>query len=301
MQSELLGMVFALGSAVSVAGSRSVLSRPLIRADPAAASFFSIATGFGILLAMEFFEGQTPALLYLSPTILIIFVVVGLIHHGFARQLFFVGTKELGANISAPVIAVAQVLVALILALVILGEAITPVIAAGAALILFGVAVMEGHAAAAKRGGSSRRGYASSVGNGLVTGFTPILVAYGLSAYPFVNTALLIAYGGACIYYLVLLGPGKLVSFVKGLQRGPLALFLASSVLAVTSMSLRYVALIDAPVVLVAPVLTSQVMFTPFMTARLSKEYEVFTGRTLSGIVICTVGLFVLSLYGFGV
>ena len=243
--------------------------------------------------------GQIVDLLIVSVTIGAIFAIVGVFHFGIARQLSYISIKNIGANEASPIIS-SQVLYSLLFAVLLLNEKMTLSIAGGAGLILIGILVLERRAGALKRRGNLTIGIVAALLTGSVYGLTPILIKYGLSIYHFFVAATFVAYACSFAVYVVSTNPVKMVGEIKALPRLDFAYFCIAGLFSISAQLLRFGALSFAPVVLVAPILSTHPIFTVLLTRKLAREFESFQTRILFSIALVVLGSFLVS-YSSGI
>lgn len=290
-----LGILYAIVSALCAALTQAVLSRPIMKSDSSSVAFLTALVGLVISASLALLTSWTSFVKPLNILIIAIFAGVGILQYGLSRRSFYYAIRNLGANITAPIIMMTMMVGADVLALVFLHESITLLMVGGIALVLFGGFLLEGHRAAGLRGGATRKGYAAALGAGIAPAFAAVLISYGLSIYPFVIASVFISYTAASIYYLFSMRIGSIVKLVKVTPRNSMIAFIVAGVTALGAQLFRAGALSSAPVVLVIPFLTSSNLFIPVLTWMLAKEVEVFNARTMLGIVIVTFGLILVA------
>jgi len=122
-----------------------------------------------------------------------------------------------------------------------------------------------------------------------------ILQLYNYYHYFIVGT--FIAYLTAMLGYGLAIKPRLISESIKTMPRYVLFSYVMAGVLAVAAQLLRFGALSYAPIVIVAPILASQPVFTLFMSHKLARDFEIFKSRTITSIGIVTVGSIILSIF----
>ncbi|MBX9757848.1 MAG: DMT family transporter, partial [Beijerinckiaceae bacterium] len=216
----MLGGILALLSAAAfslnnAAARRGVLSGTVLQAMaisvPFGVPFFFLGVlAFGSLDDLAAFSGREIAWL----------AAAGLLHFVLGRYANYRGAKAIGAVMMGPVQDL-NILVSLVLAVVFLGEKITPLMAIGIALVVLGPAlVFEGKAKREARPKSASgfkpayaEGFFFAAVSGLAYGASPILVRIGLEGAPNIGRGVaagLISYIAATMAVaLILMVPGS--------------------------------------------------------------------------------------------
>lgn len=157
--------------------------------------------------------------------------------------------------------------------------------------------LLEGVPSAIKRQGNAKWGYIAALSSGLIFGFTPLLIKIGLSNYHYFIVGTFMSYMTAMVGYGLAIKPHNISESIKTMPRYILFSYVIAGVLAVAAQLLRFGALSYVPVVLVAPVLASQPVFTLFMSHKLAKDFEIFKIRTITAISVVTIGSVFLSIF----
>lgn len=216
-------------------------------------------------------------------------------HFGLGRTLSYTGIKHIGANPTSTLLST-QALYSLLLAVLLLQEALNVGIIAGTVLILLGIAFAEGKLSATKRGGVARFGYAAALGAGLIFGISPIVIKSGLQIFHYYAAATLISFTAAFLVYGMRMTPRRFATGLRKTAKKSVISFVVMGVFGITAQLMRYAALTLAPVVVVAPMLTLHPVFTIMLTRTLSKKTEVFTPRMVFSILITVAGAILVAL-----
>lgn len=287
----------ALLAAISASASQAFLSRPILGADERAVAFLTVIiglviSGFLTLLVTEVSGPIQPP----SIIIILLFASVGTLGFGVGRPIFYKAIKNVGANVSAPLVTVVINVVSVLLAILILRETMTEVVALGIAAVVTGVLLLEGRKSATLREGSYKSGYASIVVSGTIAAFTLVMISYGVSVYHYFIASVFISFAAASVYYSVTLGAKPLVSLVRKTRGRSLFLLIATGVLATSAQLFRFGALSYAPVIIVTPFLYANSLFVPALTWVFAREVEVFNVRIVLGVTVITAGLILVVL-----
>lgn len=292
-----LGIVLAIGSAICNALTQAVLSRPLIKADSSSVAFLTSLEGLvisGVLIIGSSGFSSVPK--FPSSTAIAVFVIVGIVQYGISRRIFYHSIRNLGANITTPINMTATTLGGIALAVVLLSEKVTLPIISGVVLVILGALFLQAGRAAGMRGGATRSGYIAAIVSGVIPAFSAVLISYGLSIYPYVIAAVFISFIASSSYYLVVLKPRSLAKLLKVSTRKSVVAFLGAGLASLATQLFRAGALDIAPVVVVVPLLTASILFSPLFTQILAKDIEVFDLRTILGMIVVTVGLVLVTL-----
>ena len=297
----LLGVALALGSAFCFAGNRAFGSGPLSarESDPVFVNYMSLLVGVPIALVATIGSLQLFDLAAIGAFALLMFVTAGLFHFGLGRTLSYTSIKHLGANPTSALLTT-QALYSILLAFLLLNEALNLGIIVGTLMILFGVLFMEGRLSAARRGGVVKLGYLAALSAGLIFGITPVVIKAGLASFHYFAAATLISFTAALAVYSLWVTPRYFLGSVRKLSRYSLASYLAMGAFGITAQLFRFASLSLIPVVVAAPILTTHPIFTILLTSRISREKEIFTARTVSSIILATVGAVIVG-YSAGV
>lgn len=292
----LFGIIFALAAALSAAMTQAVLSKPIMKSDISGVAFFTVLVGLVISGVLTF---TTNWIYFLQPLNLIIiglFATAGISQYGISRRFFYYSIRNLGANVTSPIITMTLTVGGVLLGILLLREHITSLMIIGIALVIAGGMLLEVRRAAGLRGGATRGGYAAAVSAGIIPAFGAVLISYGLSIYPHVIPSVFISFSAASIYFLLFVRPHSVTLLVRTSSKKSILAFIVAGVFALLAQLFRAGALNIAPVVLVIPFSASSNLFIPLLTWRLAKNVELFNLRTMVGIVIVTMGLILVSI-----
>jgi uncharacterized membrane protein len=269
---------------------------------PVALPFFAaamLATGGFHLLAG--FSWRSLGLLALA----------GVVHFAWARHCNYRATKAMGANLVAPIQQYSLV-ITLVLAVVWLGEALTPLRAIGIILVIVGPMLTHARGRAAsspavashEAGGGAQpfhpkyaEGYVYALMSAIGFGISPILIGMA-----FERRGIAIGIAGGFVSYvaataaiaLPLLLPGQWRSF-KSVDGVSAKWFVISGIAVCFSQMFRYMALAIAPVSVVSPIQRLSLVFRIYFGWMINPHHEVFGGRVIWGTVVSLAGAVALS------
>ena len=308
----MFGGLLSLLSAVTFAYAnasvrRGVLTGTVFQAVaislPVALPFFAAAMlmtrGFSLLAG---FYWRSVGLLALA----------GVIHFAWARHCNYRATKAMGANLVAPIQQYSLV-ITLVLAVVWLGEALTPLRVIGIILVIIGPALTHERdkkpsmpvVASAGAGGNIKpfhpdyaEGYFYALLSAIGFGISPILIAMA-----FDHKGIAIGIAGGFISYTAataaiavpMLMPRQWRSF-KSVDGESAKWYIISGIAVCFSQMFRYMALAIAPVSVVTPIQRLSLVFRIYFGWMLNPHHEVFGSRVILGTVISLVGALALSM-----
>jgi uncharacterized membrane protein len=300
----VLGGFLALLSAATFALSNATARRGVLTGSAAQAMAISVPLGVPIFLLVMVAFGHLGTLAGLSVEAVVLLAAAGIVHFVWGRYCNLRATKAIGSNLVAPVQQY-SLFFTLALAMLVLGEVLTPLRAIGIALVFLGPAFAHGEGgdskAAAKPPNRWRphyaEGYLFAVLSATGYGASPILVRMALDGQGlgFSLAGGLISYGAATIAFAaILLWPGQL-RHALAVDRESAKWFTISGALVCFSQMFRYMALAVAPVSVVTPIQRLSIIFRVYFSLALNRDHEVFGGRVLLGTIVSLIGALALS------
>lgn len=299
----MIGALLALLSAMTFGLNNATLRRGVLKGSVLQALFVTVPMGvplFALAVAGVAIFADIPGLSLPSVGW---FALAGAIHFVIGRYGNYRATRAMGSNLSGPVQQM-SVVVALALAILFLGERLTPVAILGIVLLVVGPFVMM--RGRGRGGDRTTSGFKPSYGEGLLWGgvcalgygSSPVLIAQGLAGAGVAESMLggLVSYAAASAILLpVLLWPGR-YDHVRALPRDVARWFVLSGLFVFFSQVFRYAALALAPVFVVAPIQRLSVVFRVLFGWLINREHEVFGIRVLLGIGLSLLGAILLTL-----
>lgn len=308
----MLGVFLALCSAATFALNNTFARRGVITGS--ATQALSISVPIGVPM---FFIGAAAAsslgwLLDFSLRAYVFLALAGVVHFVWGRYCNYRSVKAIGSNLAGP-LQESSVLIALALAVLVLGEAITPLKALGIVLVLMGpaLAVQIGKKKALGPSSESNldkesapafkplyaEGYLFAGLSALGYGTSPILVRSALeNASPGASLAGgMISYGAASLVVLIVIVASGQVGEVRKVSASNAKWFCAAGLMVGLSQMLRYLALSMAPVSVVAPIQRLSLLFRMLFSWMFNREHEVFSTRLLAGTFVSLLGALLLS------
>ncbi|MBX9758549.1 MAG: DMT family transporter [Beijerinckiaceae bacterium] len=303
----MLGAFLALCSAATFALNNAFARRGVLTGSALQALAISVPIGVPMFLAGAIVSGSLGAFFDFSAKSYFYLALAGILHFAWGRYCNYRAVKAIGSNLAGP-LQESSVLIALFLAVVLLGETLTGLKIMGIALVLFGpLVVVEVRRNPAKKAQAAAKrsftplyaeGYLFAGLSALGYGCSPVLIraaidARGAGASLAGGT---ISYAAASlVVLLVILGTGSARS-VTSVERENAKWFVFAGLLVGVSQMLRYMALAVAPVTVVAPIQRLSLIFRMLFGWLMNHEHEVFTLRLLGGTMVSLVGAVMLSL-----
>lgn len=297
----MLGAFLALCSAATFGLNNAALRRGVLKGSVLQAMAITVPMGVPLFALAAAALGGLGALDGFSAQGLFWLAVAGIVHFIIGRYGNYRATRAMGANLSGPVQQM-SILVSLVLALLYLGESLTPLSVLGILLVVVGpLVMMRGR----QKGEKTRSGFEPRYAEGyfygavcaLGYGASPLFIAWGLEGGGVAESLAggLVSYAAsAAVIGLILLVPGQLGQ-VLTLERGPAGWFVVSGLFVFLSQMFRYMALAVAPVSIVVPIQRLSVVFRVLFSWLINRDHELFGFWVLFGIAISLVGAVLLT------
>lgn len=233
----------------------------------------------------------------LPPDALLSFAAAGLVGTMLGRAFEYAGIERIGASRSEPIKA-SQPLHAALLAVLILGETLTPIAGVGTVLVVVGIAIISWESRSSDDGmGSVSWSYlALPLASAFMYGIEPIFAKVGLATgtSPFVGLGIKTLTATVAFYaYLRYRGalPGR-----DALRSANTKWYLGAGVANSAFLLSYYAALSVAPVVLVQPVLQTSPLFVIVLSVIFLQRLERVTPRIVLAAAVVALGAAVVSI-----
>jgi drug/metabolite transporter (DMT)-like permease len=303
---RVLGVVLAALSAATFAFNNASARRGVLTGSVAQALAITVPIGVPIFFVAALTTGYLGVLSHFSGEAIGLLALAGVLHFVVGRYGNFRAAQAIGANLSGPVIQL-SLGVTLVLAVLVLKEAMTPLRILGIALLALAPALMRNATAEAigapdqglpKFQPRYAEGYAFSIMAAVVYGVTPLLirlaiiggdlgtgVAGGLVSYLAATTAVA----------LLLLWPGQL-RHALAVTPESLKWFTYSGISVSIAQMFIYMAYAIAPISVVTPILQLHLALRLVFARVLNPHHEIFGGRMVLGTFLSLLGAVALSL-----
>jgi uncharacterized membrane protein len=301
----MLGALYAVLSAASFAFNNASLRRGVITSSVFQALAITVPIGVPLFLIACLLGGQLDWLMKFSGRNYLFLSLAGIFHFVWGRYCGYRAIKAMGSNLVAPVQS-GNLVVALGLAIILLGEYMTPLKLIGLGLIIAGAGIAV--PPAKKKPGAEKPGETTFKPN-LTEGYTwallsctgyglsPVLVRLGLEGTSGAAMAAgLVSYTAASLFFCLFLIPKGRVVDVLQMDRKALPWFINSGFFVFLAQMLRYLALSIAPVTVVTPIQRITGIFRILFSTLLNPGHEVINLRLIIGMVVSILGAVALTL-----
>jgi uncharacterized membrane protein len=304
----MTGALLALLSAASFGLNNAMFRRGVLSGSVLQALAITVPLGVPLFALGCLVFGAFGALSALAPVSWAWMSAAGITHFVVGRYGNYRATRAMGAALSSPIQQL-SVLVSLILALIFLGESLTPLRAAGIILVIFGpLIILRGRPDRPESHGKPRfvvkyvEGYAWGLVCALGYGVSPLFIRFGLEGAvtggnirDSIAGGLISYVAASLVIGLILLAPGN-IAHVRALDPTAARWFSASGFFVFVSQLFRYMALALAPVSVVVPVQRTSIVFRVIFAWLLNRDHEVLSLPVLVGIGISLIGVLALTI-----
>lgn len=301
----LTGGLLALLAAVTFAINNAAFRRGALTGSVAQAMAISLSVGSVVYVLSVVLTGSWGALWSFSSESVALLCTAGIVHFGWGRYCLFRATKAMGANLVGPP-QQSSIIVTLALAIVVLGEELTPLRILGILLLLLGpTASLRARTPKPEPGVKPvgfqpkyAEGYTFAFLSALGYGAGPILVSAAIRNSDLASSLAggLIAYAAVSVATALMLFSPKLRAEIRAVNPLSSKWFAVSGVLVALSQMCGYTALAFAPVSVVTPIQRLSVVFRVFVNSMVNREHEVLGGRVWIATGIAMIGVLFLTI-----
>lgn len=279
---------FALACGLFTAINLILLKKGMAHGNPVTAIVVSLA--INVLTFWSFVFLALPVDEILRPELLL-FVLVGLIQPGGTRFLAYVSVEKVGVAVTAPLRATTPLFSSL-LAIAVLGEQLTPAVAAGTALVVCGVALLS--MKEDKTGAWRNVLIALPLLSAFVAGSTQVIRKIGLAriALPILGAA--VTTGTSLVAVTLSLLVSRKWSMVQ-FNRASLGYFVLAGCAVTLGVASVYMSLYLSDVVIVAPLASLSPLYSLALSALFLREVEVITLRRTAAAVLIVAGVVLIT------
>lgn len=307
----MLGALLALCSAATFALNNTLARRGVLSGTVLQALSISVPIGVPIFFIVALATGSLPHVATFSWPSLMWLSLAGIVHFVWGRYCNYRAVKAIGSNLAGP-LQESSVLIALALAVLLLGETLTPFKIVGILLVLLGPGVAVGigrekkKAAAPDQEAASAKpkftphyteGYLFAALSATGYGTSPILVRQALE-HAGIGASIaggLVSYVAATLAVIVVLAMSGTLRHARFIPADTAKWFGLAGLFVGISQMLRYMALSLAPVSVVAPIQRLSLLFRFLFSWIMNREHEVFSGRIFIGTFLSLLGVLLLS------
>lgn len=303
----LLGVIFSLLSAATfalnaVAARRAVLSGTVLQG-----LMVTVPLGVPLFCLLMVLAGETHMLGQFSAEAIFWFAAAGIVHFVIGRYGNYAASAAIGVNLASPILQ-CEVLITLVLAIVLLGEYLTPLRAIGIALVLIGPGLIVNREDARKAAEAKPapkvefkpryvEGYLYSVLAAVGYGLSPVCIGLGLKAAGGTGVLAggLVSYIAASLLVgliLIVLRPPASTFRISGTA---LKWFVFAGCIVFFSHAFRYAAIALAPVSVVTALQRLSSLFRIYFSWIINRDHEVFDESVILATVVSMIGAIALS------
>jgi hypothetical protein len=299
-----LGGILALLAAATFAANNAVARRGVLNGSVLQAMAITVPFGVPLFLVASVLTGSTALVADFSGNAWVLLSLAGIVHFVLGRYCNYRAVKAIGANLAGP-LTESSILVALVLAVLLLGEHMTILKVIGILLILAGPGLTLARQRAKKTTVENGAAFAPIYVEGtifallaaLAYGTSPVLIRLALSTASWQASIAggLVSYVAATILTCALIVAAGKVRHVRDISRDTVRWFCWAGVLVGLSQMLKYMALSLAPVSVVSPIQRLALVFRLPFNYLLNRQHEVFNSRIVLGTIMSLLGAVLLS------
>ncbi len=293
----------ALLSAATFAITNAAVRRGVLSGSAVQATTLSIPVGTPIFLAALYLGGNADVFGRLPRASMIAFAVTGITHFIIGRYANYRALGAIGTNLAGPVMQF-NLVVSLVLAILFLGERLTPLRILGILLIFAGPAVVTRNGARVGRAGRPvaftprmAEGYAFAALAALCYGASPVLLRYaggGRGMEAGLAGGVISSAMASVVVLVLLLAPGHWRE-IRSVNAQAARWFMFSAVMVYVSQIFYYMAIALVPVTVVAPISALSNIMRIHVSRWLNPQHEVFGNEVVIATSVSFLGVVVLS------
>lgn len=297
----MLGITFSLLSAAFFSLNAAAARRAVLFGTVLMGLAITVPMGVPLFYLLALLTGEAHLIFGFPAEALLWFAAAGIVHFVCGRYCNYSAAGAIGTNLSAPIMQ-CEVLVTLILAIVILGENLTPLRILGIALLVIGPSLVINRDSSNGRKDASFQpryleGYTMAMLAAVAYGFSPVFIGLGLKATG--GTGVIA--GGVVSYVAASAIVGVIFLFADKRHRqfsaakGAMGWFIFAGVTVFLSHAFRYAAIALAPVSIVTALQRLSSIFRIYFGWIINRDHEVFDSSVILATVISMLGALVLS------
>lgn len=300
-----MGGFLALLAAATFALNNAFARRGVLSGTVLQAMAISVPLGVPLFLAAALATGSVSLIAGFSGGAWALLSAAGVIHFVLGRYCNYRAVKAMGANLAGPLME-GSVLVALALAVTLLGEHLTIVKIIGILLILGGPGLTVARQSGKKHVKQPENAFKPVMLEGtifamlaaLAYGTSPVLVRFALekSNWQASIAGGLVSYMAATVVTIAFILAAGQTKHVRNMSTDTIGWFCWAGVFVGISQMLRYMALALAPVSVVSPIQRLSLIFRLFFSYMLNRQHEVFNSRMVLGTIVSIFGAVLLSI-----
>jgi drug/metabolite transporter (DMT)-like permease len=302
----MLGALLAVMSAATFGFNNASVRRGVLSGTVGQALAITVPLGLPLFIIPAYFMGYLDDLGGITLFQWVTLGSAGVLHFVWGRYWNYRAVKAIGSNLAGSFMQV-QLLFALSMAMIFLGEVLTLLKIVGIAMTLAGPMIILYTRKGAPTKAEGPAGFTPKMVEGAVCaivagagyGLSPILVRAGLADMGGLGSGVLggfVSYAASTVVVVIFLAafPSQL-RLALATDRVAAKWFAISGVAVWLSQFFRYLALGIAPVTVVQPIQQLSVIFRMLFAWLMNREYEVFDARAIVGIVVSFAGAVLLA------
>ncbi|MBI4320810.1 MAG: DMT family transporter [Chloroflexi bacterium] len=304
----MLGTLLAVGSAAVFGVNSTVIRRGVLRASPSFIATISILIGPVYFLLVSMASGEILKLAGFTWQAYVFFAVAGVIHFALGRTFGYRAIQHLGST-RASVMAGLSDVVGVVLAITVLQEVLTPVMALGICFSLSGptLIALKANSSAnqiqpelnsiekSANGNAVHIGLLYGVGSAIFWGSSAIFIKFGLASGGSSIAGLLISYAAAALAVLPSLRDREIKSAILAPERNSVQLAVMSGLTSCTAQMLRFLALAQGSVIVVSVVGRSSPIWVLIFGFIFNRKYETFSRWVILGNTLLLIGTVLIA------
>lgn len=297
MDPSTLGLLLAAASAFLLGANKLAVRKSLLSMDESFASFIAILLAipmFGIPI-LAYGWGPEP----LTWQVVLVFALAGILNYSVGRYFVWKSISLIGAN-RANVVASTQVIYAIAIAILALGQSVDLLQGGGIALVLVGILFISfGEFGSSTVGpGGKRRGILWGIAGAFLWGISQVFMQIGIAWYSNAATATFLVFAASLfgILPVIVLAMRYQEKSPFRMDRRSLAMVIIAGLLGNFGLYFRFAALQNTTLTIVATVNATNPLITLVLSYALIRELEFINRRTVLAILVSAAGVFLMSL-----
>ena len=317
----MLGALIALMSAFAFSFHSVLIRRGVVHASAAHGAFITVILGVPLFFIATLIAGQLPHAGDLTLRAWALLAAAGVVHFVVGRFFNYKAIDAIGAARAGPIQSL-SLPYSIIVAMIFLGETLTPLMVVGIVLIFIGPAVMverkkkpaavdaaaaptasAAHSSAASTTTAAApivqmrqlEGYVSASLCSIAYGTSPILIRAALEGHSGLSVlGGMVSYSAAAAFLLLSLVVPARRDYLNAFRPATVRAFAGAGVAIFLAQCLRFIALSIAPVAVVSTLQRSSAIFTLLCTWFLNRHLELINLRLVVSILISVAGTLLL-------
>ncbi len=299
----MIGLVLALLTGFCLATSFVFLRRAVHRSGEISSTIpifaFVGVVFFGLPVLISGELAQLASLTWLGVSSL---AGAGVIHFILGRILGFTSVRLIGANRAVPIYT-SNILIAVMLGILFLGEPLTIPLFVAVALIFGAIILISTTGGAEKQKKATSEdsiatGVFAALGAALFWGISPFLVKIGLREVESPLLAAFVSYAAASVIIGIWLLHPKNNEKLRRVDRSSLTPILIAAATMALAHLLRYTSLYYSPLTMVQPLFSTQGLFVFPLSFLINRQIEAFSMRIILGTIAVVTGVFLIFWIG---